>query len=1029
MTVRPRSAEAPRLWLLYACFVASGAAGLILEIVWSKYLSLLMGNSIYGVSTVVAAFLGGLGLGAWIGGRVAARAREPLLLYARLEAAVGLLALLSPLGYLGSRPLFASLYSATGGAGAVFLTVRFLLLFVALLAPTIAMGASLPLLVSDLTRRGAAFASSIGSLYALNTAGAVLGVASAGFLLIPILGLWRTAVVAAALDLLVAVVVMRGRPAPPPFFQGAPASRGENPTPSFLSRLIIPVFALSGFTAILYEIAWTRILSVPLGGMVYALSAILGLYLLGIAVGSTIAERLLRRFPVPVVLFGIFQLLLGMSVALGSHLFGLVPGWETSLIVSSIGSALRLFAGETAIAALFVLPPALMLGALFPLAAAIRQGGRGEAGASVGAVYAANTFGSIAGSLATGFLLIPWLGAMNALLGAAAINASIGALALWLGEGKPAPRRLFAALAAAGIVLFGFVARPAWPAQRMSLGFTRLLRAYRFSASGHGEAVAREMIATSGSPQGSEQLRFYREGRLATVAVLESPGRMALIVNGKPDATTGTGEDMMTQVMLGQIPLLLAPRARDVCIIGYGSGVTTHSVLTHPVREALTVEIERAVIDAAPYFRDGAFDPLSDPRSRLLVEDAGTFLRSTSRRFDVIISEPSNPWLAGIGDLFTREFYDQARSRLEPGGLFCQWLQCYEISPQTMWTIFRTLSSRFQSGHVFFFRPSNDLVIIASPDRDLLLDPGTMTAAFGRKEVADDLARVEVVSIPDLLRYYRGSLQRIARMGGDGPINTDDNGWLEHRAPLDLIIPPTRGEPLGWSNEVADDLAAALGANADRASDMLRLAADRALEVPDRAAARGFSLALRRIGHAQDADAIGPRLAALDQRMDAMKQARAILDEATPLVSRASEEGNLQLGTRAAEMLGHAAQLDPSDGEIAWRWGTALIAAHRTTEAIGQLRRALELLPAARHFPVRRDLAISYFFMQDPDSALRELDEMDRLRAGSAEARYWRTRVFLQKGDKVAARRELTAGLTDYPSNPRLNQLRQEIGE
>jgi len=358
-------ASSQRGWL-YVCFVASGAAGLILEIVWSKYLSLLLGNSIYGVATVVASFLGGLGIGAWLGGRIAGGAREPLRLYARLELIVGTLGIVSPLVYLAAKPAFAGLYGAMGGGGTLFLVIRFLLLFAVLLPPTVAMGATLPLLASDFTRRGAGFDASVGRLYALNTAGAVGGVVAAGFVLIPAIGLWKTAALAGLLDLAVAALVTSRRPEAPPAETAATAGSDEPAAGSVLmGRLIVPLFALSGFTAILAEIAWTRILSVPLGGMVYALSAILAIYLLGLALGSAAAARILRAFPVPILLFGIVELLLAALVVGGGHLFGRIPLWQARIISGSPGIA-GLLAGDAAIAALFVLPPTLALGALFP---------------------------------------------------------------------------------------------------------------------------------------------------------------------------------------------------------------------------------------------------------------------------------------------------------------------------------------------------------------------------------------------------------------------------------------------------------------------------------------------------------------------------------------------------------------------------------------------------------------------------------------------------------------------------------------
>jgi spermidine synthase len=256
--------------------------------------------------------------------------------------------------------------------------------------------------------------------------------------------------------------------------------------------------------------------------------------------------------------------------------------------------------------------------------------------------------------------------------------------------------------------------------------------------------------------------------------------------------------------------MLLAPHARSVCVVGYGSGVTTHAVLTHPVEKVLTLELEGAVIEAAPFFEAAAHRPLTDPRSRLVVEDAGTYLRSTKENFDVIISEPSNPWIAGVGNLFTKEFYEEARLRLNPGGVFCQWIQTYSVSPATLSTVFRTVSTTFPKGQLFYVESSGDLIILAVPDRDLVLDRASMETVFRNPDVAADFARIGIRSIDDVLGTYRGRLDRLAREAGPGPINTDDNSWLEHQAPLDLITPQTENPLLTWSSQVEADLRSSL---------------------------------------------------------------------------------------------------------------------------------------------------------------------------------------------------------------------------
>ncbi len=857
----------PRL-LVPACFFMSGAAGLALEVVWSKYLSLLLGNSVHGVATVVAAFLGGLGIGAAIAGRRAARLRNPIGGYAALEAAVGVLALLSPLAYPFARPFFAGLYDALGGPGPLFHAIRFLLLFSALLLPTIAMGATLPLVVEHAVRRRPRDASaSVAGLYAINTGGAVAGTLAAGFALIPSLGLARTAVAAGAVDLGIAGLLLlsgfasparREEPAAPEAAGPAAAADAEPPreraggprAPAF-ARWLLPAFALSGATAILYQIAWTRLLTVPFGGITYAFSAILAIYLLGLALGAAGAQRTLRRTRSPVLLFGLLQAALAAAVAGGLHGLERLPHWQTAAIAASGGSVPRLLLGEAGITALLLLPPTLLLGALFPTAVAVAAAGRSAAAAarSTGSVYAANTAGSIAGSLLTAYWLVPAFGAPAAILGGAAANAGLGAAALWSGEGGARARRLAAVGAVAATALFALFAMPRWSPDRMTMGLIRLLRSYWFG----GERLTHQAIDAAGERKDLGRLLFYREGPVASVAVIETQGQRTLLINGKADATTGSGSDMRTQVMVGHLPLLAVPAARDVFVIGYGSGVTTAATLDHPVRRVRTVELEPAVVEAAPQFRASAGDPLGDPRHEMMVEDASLVLRSEKRSYDVIVSEPSNFWIAGMGDLFSDDFYRIARTRLRPGGILCQWVQCYQISPDAIRSVIRTLSRTFPHGQVFYIDSAADLVLLASADGEVPLDAGAWEAAFRSPEIASDLARVGVERPEDLLRYYRGRLERIASSVGAGPVNTDDNGWLEHRAPFDLLTSQSAEELLVWNEEAAFDLARSLrfgvGSGAAGAGDgtravaFLETAARRAGAAGDPAAAIGIGRA------------------------------------------------------------------------------------------------------------------------------------------------------------------------------------------
>ena len=845
MTKSTRAADPSRA-LVPICFFLSGAAGLALEVVWSKYLSLLLGNSVHGIATVVAAFLGGLGLGAALAGRRAAKLRNPLSGYAMLEGVVGVLALASPFVYQAARPLFSGLYEALGGTGPVFHGLRFLLLFAALMVPTIAMGATLPLIVEDAARRRPREASaSVARLYAINTGGAVAGTVLAGFLLVPEFGLARTAIAAGCLDLLLAATLLIARlPSP------APRETAPEPSPVHVAdeqtaapafaRWLLPAFALSGMAAILYQVAWTRLLTVPFGGITYAFSAILAIYLLGLALGAAGADRALRRVRAPVALFGVLQAGLAATVAGGLHALQQLPHWQTAAIAASAGSVPKLLAAEAGITAVLLLPPTILLGALFPVAVAVRRAAGYEASRATGAVYAANTAGSIAGSLLTAYIFIPTFGAPVAILGAAAANAFLGIGALLGGEPAARGRRIGAGLVVAGAVAFAVVAMPTWNQERMSIGLIRLLRSYWFG----GEAMTHKVIDAVGARPDLGTLLFYREGPVASVAVIETQGQRTLLINGKADATTGAGSDMRTQVLVGHLPLVATPKAADVFVIGYGSGVTTASALTHDVREVRTVELEPAVVEAAPFFRESAGDPLANPRHKMLVEDASLVLRSEKRAYDVIVSEPSNFWIAGMGDLFSDDFYRIAATRLRPGGVLCQWVQCYQISPDAIRAVIRTLAKTFPHGQIFYVDSAADLIILASPSAEVPLDMAAWEAAFREPAVAADLARVGVERPSDLLRYYRGRLDRVAAEAGPGPVNTDDNGWLEHRAPFDLLTAQSAEQILGWNDAAVNDLVRSLRHGSTEApaalAAILEEAAARATVAGDPAAAEGL---------------------------------------------------------------------------------------------------------------------------------------------------------------------------------------------
>ncbi|MBK8230957.1 MAG: fused MFS/spermidine synthase [Candidatus Eisenbacteria bacterium] len=772
-----------RFWPLAACFVVSGATSLMLEVVWSKQLSYLLGNSLHGVSTVVAAFMGGLALGSALAGRLEGRVQSPIRVYGLLQIAVGLYALLSLPLLRFLDPALRGLFESVGGLPVFGVGVRFAVVFLLIGSPVLLMGMTLPLLTKAASGE-ARLERVTGLLYGLNTVGACVGTLLAGYLLVPSLGLLRTALLAGAIDLATGGVALalarqvqaRGEE------ERAARPAGAAGTDSLAAmRGLTLLLGAAGATAMIFEVGWFRLLGLTLGPSVYAFSCMLAVYLAGIGLGSAAAARWLSPRTVSGArLFGILALILAALGLLGLFVANRLPevhlaiqGWT----LPRFGTAGFAF-GQALTAACLVLLPCLFSGALFPAALRAAREARPDLDPSrtVARLYFGNTLGSILGSLAAGFWLVPGLGVWNSLKLAAVLSAILGLVAL-LGlraaagtqaELRPFSRFWPAAVGAVSITLLVIFAPP-WNAARWNQGLYR-------------EAVSLEGERARSNPG---RLLFAREGKNASVAVFRAIQGATLCVSGKPDASTDRG-DTQTQLLLGHLPLFATPQIDRVLVIGYGSGMTVGSVLAHDEVKAVDVaELEPAVIEASPYFESINRSPLADPRCRVALEDGRLFLEQAREPYDVITSEPSNPWMAGVANLFTVEFYRSVRRHLRPGGVFAQWIQNYRISDEAFRTMLASLQAEFS--HLIVFQINfGDLMVLGSDQPisapwDLVLrrflDPD-VRATLGEIGIRDPRELGFFLLMPEsAVRGYVGSARR----------NTDDNVWLEHRMPIEML--------------------------------------------------------------------------------------------------------------------------------------------------------------------------------------------------------------------------------------------------
>ena len=759
--------SALRLGLLAACFAASGAASLMDQVVWLRFLSLTFGNTTQAAATLLAVFMGGLGLGALLFGRLADRLRRPLAVYALLEVALALAALASPavFSWVDRGYVWAYQHAGdpVGGAPLLFVALRVLLAAAALLPPTVLMGGTLPLLLRGLTAERGVIGRRTALLYALNTLGATAGVALAGFVTVRLLGLTATLSLAAALNLLAALgAAALSRP----LALAAAARRPERAGCNFPRRALLALFFLMGATSLGYEVLWTRALVFHLGSSVYAYSVMLAVFLAGVGLGSLAFAPWADRVASPLAALGAVELMLAgwvvAQVPLFASLAGSLASWSEIVRPQSFGAG-------TAVQLLAVLPlllpPTLLMGVSFPLAVRAFHRELGELGREVGAVYGANTLGAIAGSLGTGFLLLPAVGTQDSLLVLGALNGALGAVVLLAAARSAAPGRFAGAARLAWIVpAVCLLAIPALPADAV---------------------ILRAGIFRGDRP---EDLAFFDEDASTSVTVRrlrEGDGRpyLSLELNGVNVAGTSADLDAV-QKMQGHLPLLLAGGARRVAHIGFGSGGTAWAVSRHPVDEILIVEISPEVIAAADrFFADVNHGVLRDPRVAVEINDGRNFLLATPRTFDAVLSDSIHPRYAGNGSLYTRDYFALLARRLAPGGVASMWLPTYSLSPRNYAMILRAFQEVFPHTAVWY-EPSalNAFTIVTGRLSPSPWDGEALARAFADARVAGELAAVGITGPADLLACYLVGGERLAESLVAVPPHVDDLPAVEYES-------------------------------------------------------------------------------------------------------------------------------------------------------------------------------------------------------------------------------------------------------
>lgn len=754
------SARSPGLLLTLLAF-GSGCAALIYEIVWFRQLGLSVGSGAVSLAVILATFMGGTGLGSFLFPRWVRARRNPLVVCAAIEAGIGVFGLLG----LVLIPLVGRAYLSWAGYGLDGFLVRGAVGAACLLPPTLLIGATLPALArliphgtDGVTPIGVSW---LGLIYGANIAGAVAGCLLAGFYLLRVHDIVTATLAAVAINVMVAGLALLwgwlagGRP---------PEPVGAETDGNVSFRAVYIVIGLSGFSAIAAEAVWTRTLGLLFGASVYTLSVVLAVFLAGLGIGSGIGAWLARSQAHARAALGGCQLLLAGAIAwTASTIVESLPYWP---IDPSLATHVAFNFQTDLVRALWaLLPPTLLWGASFPLALAAARSGTRDPGRLVARVYAANTAGGVGGALAATLLLVPALGSGGAQQVLVGLSTAGGLLLL-------ASRTKRSLSLAAGAVFATLLLMASVPPM------SGLLIAHgRFAVSWVGKS----------------DIVYAEEGRDASVAVSEfSNGVRTFHVAGKIQASSAP-RDMRLQRMLGHLTTLTAFRPRSVLVIGNGAGVTAGAVTVDPSVEAVTiVEIEPLVTKAAGYwFASENLHALDSPKVEVTIDDGRHFLLTTPDRFDAVTVDPLDPWVRGAANLYTLEFLEAARERLNPGGVMTMYIQLFETTREAVASAVATFMEVFPTATVWgntYQGQGYDLVLLGSVE-PLHVDLDELAERLGRPEyapVARSLDEIGFQMPVDLFATFGGGGNDLARWTEGAPINRDRNLRLEYLAGLGL---------------------------------------------------------------------------------------------------------------------------------------------------------------------------------------------------------------------------------------------------
>lgn len=750
-------------------FFLSGATSLIYQIAWMRQFSLFFGSDVYSAAVTLAAFMGGLGLGSWAAGRLAKGMRMPMFAYGLLEILISIYAYIFPELLQLFDPVLTEAYKLSFQSDPfLYQSIRASTAFFLLLPPTAMMGATLPLVVQHFATSDAVLGARLGHFYSSNTIGALAGTLIGGFFLLPVLGVYRTGVTTALVNLAIGIcsLWLAGKSGPVAVVADDTVVAKPKASPR---RSGIPLaMALSGFGALALEVVWTRVLVQSFSATVYAFSIMLACFLLGIFVGSKRESRVVDAQLNPIERLIRLELWLFAYVAFLCTALYLVPGFFGLLLwgftnISGGAFGVSSLVAQGIAASSLILLPTYWLGATFPVAVKAYTADIDDRAPSTGRIYSANTLGALCGALAAGFLLIPILGT----------TVSIVAISLcFLGSA----------------LILQPMARSNLPRLRMIR--TRVLIAGVVFAA-VGMLLPRQIVVNFNMQQTTRpEVVYHGEGIAHTVDIVKtSGGNTLMMVNGNVEADT-TLVQRRHFILKAHLPLLLHPNPKDIAVIGLGLGMTLSATARNPLVERIRViELTPEMVVAHKYLKTLTNDILSNPKVNLIIDDGRNFLRRSSEKFDMITADPIHPRISGVGYLYTTEYYEAVKSRLSPGGYILQWMPMYAISRESFDTAFRTFAGVFPNASFWYVRGHGLFVAGENP---LVLDFAILEKRFNNPLVLKDFESIGIRTVHELIAHLMMDSGQILRYLDDAAtrgdrLNSDDNSSLEYRTPHEFL--------------------------------------------------------------------------------------------------------------------------------------------------------------------------------------------------------------------------------------------------